>query len=1048
MFRTQLYKRTLMSNKEPAPEASEKFELLKSLLQEMFQLDRGDLDFGLYRIMNLKAKEINDFLDHELLPEVKEVLSGVTNEERQNLEKSIRSATEMDKELMIDPATSRTIIKLKEQLAEAKVDAEAEGDVYDHLVNFFSRYYFEGDFISQRRYSNSNRPSYLIPYDGEEVKLHWASADQFYIKTTENYASYAFTVGQNETKHRVLFEIGKANSEKDNIKEASGNQRRFCLAGGKQAVEVNRGELIVRFEHRPLTQGEKKKYPGNGASQQARINESTIKKILQSLDSNWLSLLTAPQPTQLNSDRTVIQKHVERYTAKNSFDYFIHKNLNGFLTGELERYLLSEVLSLDEMSLGDTNKLRRAIKRTHAIRHVGNKIIAFLSQLEQFQKNLWLKKKFVLDTQWCVTLDRIPESFYAEVATNEEQVNEWVQLFSIDELKSDFGNSGNGYSKPLSVDFLKLNPYLILDTRHFDADFTARILTALSDNGPLDEQLDGLLVQGENFQALNLLQKRYQDQIKCIHIDPPYNTQTSGFLYKNNYQHSSWLSMMQDRIIAGIGLLNEEGSFLCHIDENEYERLHLLFERIGIPNASTVVWDKRNPMTGGGGIAVQHEYVIWRTNSERAFDLRNGNFRSIIEEAQEIIKNHNGPTHEAKKEFSRWVKSNKTLSGGEKAYSKFDNSGRVYREVSLRAPEPRTDPKFFQPLIHPETNKPCPVPANGFSRTPETLQTMMQRGEILFGKDETIQPQQKRFLTEDAKKQFSSVTRNARKGKADLKRFGLDDFPYCHSNSFYIGFVGAVADEPNDIVLDYFAGSGTSGHATIQLNREDGRRRKYVLVEMSYYFDTILLPRIKKAIYSQHWKEGKPLSRDGTTQFLKVIRLESYEDTLDGLELSPASEELTTQKSPLAEDYRLRYSLCSETSCSPNLLGKDFTNPHSYQLSIVRDGRRREVSADLCETFNYLIGLRVDSRLSIDGILAFTGKDAEGHKCLILWRDVEMVDNTALENWFRENRSKFGSSLKIIYVNGDHTLNAIRENHESWSAKTLEPEFRRLMFEE
>ena len=137
------------------------------------------------------------------------------------------------------------------------------------------------------------------------------------------------------------------------------------------------------------------------------FNESTIKKILQSLDSNWLSLLTAPQPTQLNSDRTVIQKHLERYTAKNSFDYFIHKNLNGFLTGELERYLLSEVLSLDEMSLGDTNKLRRAIKRTHAIRHVGNKIIAFLSQLEQFQKNLWLKKKFVLDTQWCVTLDRI-----------------------------------------------------------------------------------------------------------------------------------------------------------------------------------------------------------------------------------------------------------------------------------------------------------------------------------------------------------------------------------------------------------------------------------------------------------------------------------------------------------------------------------------------------------------------------------------------------------------------------------------------------------------
>lgn len=1027
---------------------SEKFELLKSLLQEMFQLDRGELDFGLYRIMNLKAREINDFLDHDLLPEVKEVLSGITNEERQNLEKLIESDTKKARELMVDPATSGKITKLKEQLAEAKVDAEAEGDVYNHLVNFFSRYYVEGDFISQRRYSSGNGPSYLIPYDGEEVKLHWASADQFYIKTTENYSSYAFTVVQNETKHRVLFEIGKADSEKDNIKEASGNQRRFCLAKGKQAVEFNDSELIVRFEHRSLTQDEKRKYPGNGASQQARINESTVKKILQSLDSNWLSLLTATEPTQLNADRTVIQKHVERYTAKNSFDYFIHKNLNDFLTGELERYVLSEVLSLDEISLGDSNRLRRAIKRAHAIRHVGIKIIAFLSQLEQFQKTLWLKKKFVLDTQWCVTLDRIPESFYAEIAANEEQVNEWVQLFSIDELTGDFGNSGNGYSVPPSVEFLKFNPYLILDTRYFDADFTARILTALSDNGPLDEQLDGLLVQGENFQALNLLQNRYQGQIKCVHIDPPYNTQTSGFLYKNNYQHSSWLSMMQDRIIAGIGLLNEKGAFLCHIDENEYERLHLLFERIGIPNASTVVWDKRNPMTGGGGIAVQHEYVIWRTNSERAFDLRNGNFRSILEEAQKIIKNHNGPTKEARKEFSSWVQNNNALSIGEKTYNNFDDSGRVYTSVSLRAPEPRTDPKFFQPLIHPETNKPCPVPANGFSRTPETLQAMKQRGEILFGKDETIQPRQKRFLTEDARKQFSSVTRNARKGKADLKRFGLDDFPYCHSNSFYIELVGAVADEPNDIVLDYFAGSGTSGHATIQLNREDGRRRKYVLVEMSYYFDTILLPRIKKSVYSQHWKEGKPLSRDGITQFFKVIRLESYEDTLDGLELTPVSGELTTQKSALAEDYRLRYSLGSETSGSPNLLGKDFINPDSYQLSIVRDGRRREVSADLCETFNYLIGLRVNSRLSIDGVLAFTGKDAKGYECLVLWRDVEAVDNDALENWFKENKSKFGSSLEIVYVNGDHTLNAIRENHERWSAKALEPEFRRLMFEE
>ena len=1038
-----------LTNEKPAPEASKKFELLKALLRKIFQLDRGDLDFGLYRIMNLKSKEINEFLERELLPQVKEVLTGITNEERASLEKSIGSALRMAEKLKVDPDTSGMISELNEQLADAIVDAEAEGDVYNHLINFFSRYYIEGDFISQRRYSNDDRPTYLIPYDGEEVKMYWANSDQYYIKTTENYAAYAFTVGEGASQSMVRFEICDADSEKDNVKEKSDNQRRYFLASGNQSIEFNGSELTIRFEHRPLTPDEKsgRLYPGNGGTQQTRINETTVQEIIQSLDSKWLSFLTELAPTHANPERTILQKHVERYTAKNSFDYFIHKNLNGFLRGELDRYLKSEVLNLDELSLNDTNRLRRAIKRTHAIRHVGYKLIAFLAQLEEFQKKLWLKKKFVLDSQWCVTLDRIPESLYTEITSNEDQIKEWVQLYAIDEISGDLGNGGKGFSVPLSVEFLKLNPYLIVDTQYFDSNFADRLLSALSDAGSLDEQLDGVLVQGENYQALKLLQKRYQGQMKCIHIDPPYNTQTSGFLYKNNYRHSSWLSMMHDRISTGIALLNENGSFLCHIDENEYERLYMLFEIVGIPDASTVIWDKRNPMTGGGGIAVQHEYVIWRSKSDRVFNLRNGNFRSILEKAEELTKKYSGTTDQAKKEFSNWVNLQDSLTGGEKAYNKLDDYGRVYGDVSLRAPEPRTDQKFFEPLIHPLTGKPCPVPPNGFSRTPQTLRAMVKRGEILFGKDETIQPRQKRYLTEDAKKQLTSIVQNARKGKADLKRFGLEDFPYSHSKSFYMELLGAVADEPNDIVLDYFAGSGTTGHATIQLNREDGRRRNYVLVEMSDYFDTILLPRIKKSVYSESWRDGSPISRDGISQFLKVIRLESYEDTLDGLEHTPSKSDLISQNPVLAEDYHLRYSLGSETSSSPNLAVKEFINPDSYYISTVRDGTSKDIAADLPETFNYLIGLQIEQRHRIDGVLAIAGKDSRGRECLVLWRDVNKTDNPTLQKWVEAHSRFFGAQLEIVYVNGDHTLNSLGENSESWSARTIEPEFRKLMFE-
>ena len=172
-------------------------------------------------------------------------------------------------------------------------DVDAEADVYNHLADFFGRYYSEGDFISQRRYSGGGHSAYLIPYDGEEVKLHWANADQYYIKTTENYASYVFAVG---TARRVRFEITGAAAQKDNVKEASGRQRRFILAAGSAAVAAHDPDLTVRFEHRPLTDAEKKKWPGNGTTQQGRINDTTVDRIRRSLDRRLAHPARDPRP--------------------------------------------------------------------------------------------------------------------------------------------------------------------------------------------------------------------------------------------------------------------------------------------------------------------------------------------------------------------------------------------------------------------------------------------------------------------------------------------------------------------------------------------------------------------------------------------------------------------------------------------------------------------------------------------------------------------------------------------------------------------------------
>ena len=250
------------------------------------------------------------------------------------------------------------------------------------------------------------------------------------------------------------------------------------------------------------------------------------------------------------------------------------------------------------------------------------------------------------------------------------------------------------------------------------------------------------------------------------------------------------------------------------------------------------------------------------------------------------------------------------------------------------------------------------------------------------------------------------------------------------------------------LVLDYFAGSGTTGHAVISLNRDDGGQRKYLMVEMADYFSTVLLPRIKKVIYSPDWKGGEPASHnEGISQLFKYIRLESYEDTLDGLVWKPKESDLFAENPALAEDYQLRYSLDLETRNSANLLGMDCPDPFAYTISIVRDGVRQNVPVDLPETFNYLIGLHVHTYQKIDDVLSITGTDGQKRNCLILWRNLEETDNAKLEEWFGLNRKHFPDSLDLVYVNGDHTLNAIREKKDTWTAETIEPVFRTLMFE-
>ena len=622
---------------------SQKYEKLKTLLKELFQLDQPDLDFGLYRIMHAKAGEVTQFLDRDLLPQVRTAFEQYQPADKAVLQKELEKVVAGVQAAGMDPEQSPKVQELRQKLADEAVDIGAlESEVYDHLHSFFRRYYSEGDFLAKRVY----KPGvYAIPYEGEEVTLHWANKDQYYIKTAEYLRDYAFRLRpENEKKPmRVHFRLADvAEGEHGNVKAAEGKDRVFILAApgesSRDFIAEENGELSIRFEYRPAsltdwpddTRDGKNKPPA-----QKDLIALAVKRVLSVTDAGlapWIAELAKPHMTAggEQDDTSRLEAHVRRYTARNTFDYFIHKDLGTFLRRELDFYIKNEVMHLDDVENETAPKVEQYLSKIKVIRKIAGKIIAFLAQLEDFQKKLWLKKKFVVETRYCITLDRIPEAFYQEIAANDAQREEWVRLFAIDEIKGDLTTPG--YSVPLKPDFLKAHPTLVVDTRHCDAGFTARLLEAMGD---VDEQADGVLFHSENFQALLLMQARYREQVKCIYIDPPYNTGSDGFAYKDTYQHSSWQAMMYCRLEAGLALLTQSGAVLSSINDIELSGLRFLLNgQVGVGNhVGTLVWKgatDNNPTR----IAVEHEYIVCYAKSKDDLD---GHWSTADNETKQLM---------------------------------------------------------------------------------------------------------------------------------------------------------------------------------------------------------------------------------------------------------------------------------------------------------------------------------------------------------------------------------------------------------------------------
>ena len=1023
---------------------------LMNILREMFQFDQADLDFGIYRIMRMKRDEINRFIEDELPAQITEGLRELAEldiaAEVAAIDKQIADTKAAPLSEAIKTAAIAELEEKKKSLAARNDITAVEADVYNHLTNFFSRYYDDGDFISQRRYKDG---VYAIPYEGEEVKLHWANADQYYVKTSEYFKDYSFKTMYGETVH---FKLIEAETEMDNNKA---KEKRYFQLHTDKPFEVINGELFIYVEYKASEYSDK-------TAQTKHISEIVDAFAAVQTQPEYLPFTAIMTVTD---NKTLLERHLNRYTARNTYDYFIHKDLGKFLRRELDFYIKNEVIYLDDIDVQDEAKTKEYLTKAKVIRKIARKIITFLAQIEDFQKKLYLKKKFVVETNYCITLDRVPESMYPEIAANDAQREEWVRLFAIDEITG--GDMFTvPYSVPLTVDFLKQNPFLVLDTAFFSTEFKERLVASM-DN--FDEKLDGLLIHSENFQALELLQAKYKNRIKCVYIDPPYNAKSSEILYKNNYKHSSWISLLENRVTLARKLLSNDCVSVTAIDEVENNKLGLLLDSIfNEYDGKTCVSVVINPSgQQGKNFSTTNEFLYFYYHDMPKMLKK----ESRSDEDADIRNFMNG----SKGESGDYLRA----TGKNCFYPIYVSNGEVIGFGDVCSDD--FHPGSSNIIKSDGTIEIYPVDSDGVER-----KWLFERATVEDILDElSVQKNKKTNMFEiiRTKKEinYKTVWTNPLYSAKTYGTMLLNDmfgkkvftFP---KSLFAVKECVYMTTQFDSIVLDYFAGSGTTGHAVLNLNREDNGNRKYVLVEMGEYFDTVTKPRIQKAIYSMDtdnqkgWKDGKPVSRKGSSHAFKYLRLESYEDTLNNIVLSGGNYDLL---GAAKEDYMLSYMLNTESAGSAGLLNVEkLDKPFSYKMLITRNLESKERNIDLVETFNYLIGLTVTKShalVSFDADLltgeygavtaslkagstykfkTIEGTTPNGDKALVIWRemtgDIEK-DNAALDAYFLALPN--GRSFKRIYVNCDNNLMNLRTNGENWQVLLIDEEMKKRMFE-
>ncbi|MDD3145505.1 MAG: site-specific DNA-methyltransferase [Candidatus Gracilibacteria bacterium] len=722
-------------------------------------------------------------------------------------------------------------------------------ELFARLYTFFNRYFNETGSI-YFQYTPLKENVYERVYSNkEDVSLFYKTHMLYYVKSERIFKSMDLKVEDEDKVGDFHF-----NFDVSQLELAKNNEKK---------------EIVFSFD-----KVEKKKvylnvlYSSSG-------NKTKLDEILKAIKK---------EDESLKLDESLLNKALQTYKKQAEVDFFINKNAKKFLKDQFNLWYYQYYFSDDinnEFNKSDFDD--RRIRELQWTKEIAYKIIDFISQFEDELVKVWNKPKFVRNSNYVLTLDKLENNIdlINKIISHKnfkEQENEWKEL----------GYNLENYSKDKIISLKSLNEdfkYLTIDTKYFE-DIKYEILDIFEN---LDDELNGILINSDNYQALNTLGNKLKSKVNTVYIDPPYNTGGDDFSYKDFYKHSSWLTMMENRLTKTKSLLSKKGILISSIGRQEQERLQMLCNSI-FPydddrDKLQVSW--QTAFGGGQSNKNNYENILFYTNSGKfSFDGVKNQERQIriIHGWKEDIN--------AKVSFS--IRLNYSLIkkklyiivkdkvNDEKIKVYFYDKEQFINDLSKLGLSSLKDfDKIISCFISYNEKLEGEIVSREFGKSKYYIYRGLDEGylyETVIGKkvNSILNKDEKLFSNilhgDKYKNIYSSIGRNEL-----YSLVGVDDFETVKPEQLLNELLGLnISQGP---ILDFFAGSGTS----LSVAHKSGL--KWYGVEMGEYFKTIIIPRLKKVLNGEQGGVSNENNWEGGG-FFKYYGLEQYEEALEKVKYS------------------------------------------------------------------------------------------------------------------------------------------------------------------